>query len=77
MKIKDVIQIEDNYYVVVSILDYFGIKYAYLINEKNFNDILFAEVHGTKLEKVEDKELLKELIKLFNKEINKQKLSEN
>jgi hypothetical protein len=71
---KDVIKILDNEYTVVSTLNLDNNKYAYIINNNNFNEVLFIKSTKKEIEVIKEKKLLKELIKLFNMKINEQKL---
>ncbi len=76
MKEKEVISFNDKEYTIVSILKIDNVKYAYIINIDNYNDVYFVVLKKDELTIVEDKQKLKELIKIFNQEINKKKLSE-
>lgn len=74
MKIKDVIELNGNRYVIISIIKVKNIKYAYIINKKDYADFIFIEIIKDHVKLVEENKL-KDLIKLFNNEINKEKLS--
>lgn len=77
MKDNSVIQVNNKEYTVVSIIKVEKDKFAYLINIDNYNDIMFAKIKKNEIEVIEDKSILKELIKLFNLKINEKKLMEN
>lgn len=77
MKDNSVIQVNNNEYTVVSIIKVEKDKFAYLINIDNYNDIMFAKIKKNEIEVIEDKNILKKLIKLFNLKINEKKLMEN
>lgn len=77
MKDNSVIQVNDKEYTVVSIIKVEKDKFAYLINIDNYNDIMFAKIKKNEIEVIEDKSILKKLIKLFNLKINEKKLMEN
>lgn len=77
MKDNSVIQVNNKEYTVVSIIKVEKDKFAYLINIDNYNDIIFAKIKKNEIEVIEDKSILKKLIKLFNLKINEKKLMEN
>ena len=78
MKIdEEVIEVNKKEYTVVSTLNKNSQKFAYIINNDNYNDVLFVKLNKIVLEVIEDKKVLKELIKLFNKKINEKKLMES
>lgn len=77
MKDNLVIQVNNKEYTVVSIIKVEKDKFAYLINIDNYNDIMFAKIKKNEIEVIEDKNILKKLIKLFNLKINEKKLMEN
>lgn len=78
MKIdEEVIEVNKKEYTVVSTLNKSTQKFAYIINNDNYNDVLFVKLNKNELEVIEDKKVLKELIKLFNKKINEKKLMES
>lgn len=77
MKDNSVIQVNNKEYTVVSIIKVEKDKFAYLINIDNYNDIIFAKIKKNEIEVIEDKSVLKKLIKLFNLKINEKKLMEN
>lgn len=77
MKDNSVIQVNNKEYTVVSIIKVEKDKFAYLINIDNYNDIMFAKIKKNEIEVIEDKSVLKNLIKLFNLKINEKKLMEN
>lgn len=77
MKDNSVIQVNNKKYTVVSIIKVEKDKFAYLINIDNYNDIIFAKIKKNEIEVIEDKSVLKKLIKLFNLKINEKKLMEN
>jgi len=77
MKDNSVIQVNNKEYTVVSIIKVEKDKFAYLINIDNYNDIMFAKIKKNEIEVIEDKSVLKKLIKLFNLKINEKKLMEN
>lgn len=77
MKDNSVIQVNSKEYTVVSIIKVEKDKFAYLINIDNYNDIMFAKIKKNEIEVIEDKSVLKNLIKLFNLKINEKKLMEN
>ncbi len=77
MKDNSVIQVNNKEYTVVSIIKVEKDKFAYLINIDNYNDIMFAKIKKNEIEVIEDKSILKKLIKLFNLKINEKKLMEN
>lgn len=77
MKDNSVIQVNSKEYTVVSIIKVEKDKFAYLINIDNYNDIMFAKIKKNEIEVIEDKSVLKKLIKLFNLKINEKKLMEN
>ncbi len=77
MKDNSVIQVNNKEYTVVSIIKVEKDKFAYLINVDNYNDIMFAKIKKNEIEVIEDKSVLKNLIKLFNLKINEKKLMEN
>lgn len=78
MKIdEEVIEVNKKEYTVVSTLNKNSQKFAYIINNDNYNDVLFVKLNKNVLEVIEDKKVLKELIKLFNKKINEKKLMES
>lgn len=76
IKIKDVIEFENATYTVVSTTEYNELKYAYIINIDNYNDVKFISIKKNEAEVVTDKDVIKEIIKLFNIEINEKKLSD-
>ena len=78
MKIdEEVIEVNKKEYTVVSTLNKNSQKFAYIINNDNYNDVLFVKLNKNVVEVIEDKKVLKELIKLFNKKINEKKLMES
>ncbi len=77
MKDNSVIQVNNKEYTVVSIIKVEKDKFAYLINIENYNDIMFTKIKKNEIEVIEDKSILKKLIKLFNLKINEKKLMEN
>lgn len=77
MKDNSVIQVNNKEYTVVSIIKVEKYKFAYLINIDNYNDIMFVKIKKNEIEVIEDKSVLKKLIKLFNLKINEKKLMEN
>ena len=78
MKIdEEVIEVNKKEYTVVSTLNKNSQKFAYIIKNDNYNDVLFVKLNKNVLEVIEDKKVLKELIKLFNKKINEKKLMES
>ena len=77
MKDNSVIQVNSKEYTVVSIIKVEKDKFAYLIDIDNYNDIMFAKIKKNEIEVIEDKSVLKKLIKLFNLKINEKKLMEN
>ena len=77
MKDNSVIQVNNKEYTVVSIIKVEKDKFAYLINVDNYNDIMFAKIKKNEIEVIEEKSVLKNLIKLFNLKINEKKLMEN
>ena len=77
MKDNSVIQVNNKEYTVVSIIKVEKDKIAYLINIENYNDIMFTKIKKNEIEVIEDKSILKKLIKLFNLKINEKKLMEN
>ena len=77
MKDNSVIQVNSKEYTVVSVIKVEKDKFAYLINIYNYNDIIFAKIKKNEIEVIEDKSVLKSLIKLFNLKINEKKLMEN
>ena len=77
MKDNSVIQVNNKEYTVVSIIKVEKDKFAYLINVDNYNDIMFVKIKKNEIEVIEDKSVLKNLIKLFNLKINEKKLMEN
>ena len=77
MKDNSVIQVNNKEYTVVSIIKVEKDKFAYLINIDNYNDIMFVKIKKNEIEVIEDKSVLKNLIKLFNLKINEKKLMEN
>lgn len=77
MKDNSIIQVNNKEYTVVSIIKVEKDKFAYLINIDNYNDIMFAKIKKNEIEVIEDKSVLKKLIKLFNLKINEKKLMEN
>lgn len=77
MKDNSVIQVNNKEYTVISIIKVEKDKFAYLINIDNYNDIMFAKIKKNEIEVIEDKSVLKNLIKLFNLKINEKKLMEN
>ena len=77
MKDNSVIQVNNKEYTVVSIIKVEKDKFAYLINIDNYNDIMFVKIKKNEIEIIEDKSVLKKLIKLFNLKINEKKLMEN
>lgn len=77
MKDNSVIQVNNKEYTVVSIIKVEKDKFAYLINIDNYNDIMFVKIKKNEIEVIEDKSVLKKLIKLFNLKINEKKLMEN
>lgn len=77
MKDNSVIQVNSKEYTVVSIIKVEKDKFAYLVNIDNYNDIMFAKIKKNEIEVIEDKSVLKKLIKLFNLKINEKKLMEN
>ena len=67
---RSVIEIKDKKYIVVSTIKKKNDRYAYLINNDNFKDVLFVKYTKEELEVIEGKEKLNELIKEFNTNIN-------
>ena len=63
MKDNSVIQVNNKEYTVVSIIKVEKDKFAYLINVDNYNDIMFAKIKKNEIEVIEDKSVLKNLIK--------------
>ena len=66
----------DKEYVVASSTVLDGINYVYLMNMGDYSDFLFCafdEVDG--LYEVEDNELLNQLIEIFNKDLNGDRLN--
>ena len=62
----DVVKLTDNCsYVVVSIINYNNSCYAYLIDIKDKKNIIFTEVFEDRVEKINDQNLLNELLPLF------------
>lgn len=70
----DVLTLEDNKeYVVVATTVLSNIVYVYLIDQNDYSNFMFCSYDQTDgLYEVEDQELLKELIKIFNKDLSKQ-----
>lgn len=71
IKEKELLEINNKEYVVVSIYN----DFVYLINIDNFEEVLFVKNYGCEVEVIKEKKKLNELIKMFNQIINSKKLS--
>ncbi|MBE6161131.1 MAG: hypothetical protein E7158_02780 [Firmicutes bacterium] len=70
MKEREVIKFNNKEYTVVASTLHKKKKYAFIINIENFNDVLFIKNTLNEVEIIEEKELLGELIPIFNKKLS-------
>ena len=78
----DILTLSNNVnYVVVTTVKFEEKDYVYLINQNNYDDVMFCEYYQTSFERVNDKELvdklleeilpdMKDIIEEYGKEIN-------
>ena len=72
IKEKEVILLDNKEYTVIATTTLDRNRYAYIINNDNYNDVLFVRNKLNEIEIINEKKILGKLIPLFN-----EKLSQN
>ena len=67
---REVISLNDNEYTVVATAYFEDSNYAYIINNDNYNDVLFVKSKSNEVEIITEKQTLCELIPIFNKKLS-------